>query len=639
MPAWRRHVAHADRWLMTILVTGAAGFIGAHVLRRLRESGMAAVGLDSFSDYYSVRLKRDRVAALVPSAIIEPVDCTDAVALEQVFRRHNVRRVIHLAAQAGVRHSLTNPMAYIQANQVGFANVLECCRQFGVEHLVYASSSSVYGNHENLPWDENDCVAHPVSLYAATKASNELLAHAYAHLYRLPATGLRFFTVYGPWGRPDMAPMLFARAILAGEPIRVFNDGHMRRDFTYVDDIVEAVCRLVERPAEPDPAFDRRNPQPATSDAPHRIFNIGNHEPVELLDFIGTLEAALGRPAVRQMEPMQAGDVLATCAATDRLDEWIGFRPATRLQDGIAHFAQWYRGYAEQTQQQQAPQPGPQPQTRTDADAAMLAAARAHSSAGRLLGVAGAAVAAGAALHHGSLDQALFGAINSTQAAAPGLWHLLSQLGLGVSLALVLAAVCAHRPARLAAFLVALAGAGIFAQAIKYGLTLPRPLGVLEPHEVLVLGERLWGRALPSGHAASAFALVGVLLADPLWQRAQRLRALALALLFAVAMAWSRVAVGAHWPTDVLAGAVLGVCVGQASWGLRSTRWLARVLVMPGARRWAAGLWLLLAMGLAVDAGDLATDFGLWLASAAGLAAAWRCWRPPQMLAWSGANV
>jgi UDP-glucuronate 4-epimerase len=330
---------------MSILVTGAAGFIGAHVLQRLRAQGRDAVGLDNFNDYYDVRLKRDRLAALAPGAVVEEIDCADEEALRSLFARHGIRKVIHLAAQAGVRYSLINPQAYIRSNLVGFANILECCRHASVEHLVYASSSSVYGNHENLPWDENDAVAHPVSLYAATKASNELLAHSYSHLYRLPATGLRFFTVYGPWGRPDMAPMLFSKAILAGEPIRVFNHGRMQRDFTYIDDIVEAVCRLVDKPAQPDPAFNRQAPRPATSDAPHRLFNIGNHEPVELLAFIDVLEQALGRPAIRQLEPMQPGDVLATYAATERLDDWVGFKPSTPLQRGIERFAAWYRSY------------------------------------------------------------------------------------------------------------------------------------------------------------------------------------------------------------------------------------------------------------------------------------------------------
>ena len=333
---------------MTILVTGAAGFIGAHVLARLLSNGHQAIGLDNFNDYYAVSLKRDRVAALVAplGGQVEAGDCADMPTLQALFQRHGIRRVVHLAAQAGVRYSLLNPQAYVQSNLVGFANILECCRHGGVDHLVYASSSSVYGSHSNLPWDEEDNIAHPVSLYAATKASNEMLAHSYSHLYRLPATGLRFFTVYGPWGRPDMAPMLFARAIMAGEPIRVFNHGRMQRDFTYIDDIAEAVCRVAHKPATPDPGFDRAQPSAATSDAPHRIFNIGNHQPVELLRFIDLMEQALGRQAARQLEPMQAGDVLATCAATQRLRDWVGFAPSTPLNEGLARFAAWYRGYA-----------------------------------------------------------------------------------------------------------------------------------------------------------------------------------------------------------------------------------------------------------------------------------------------------
>ena len=330
-----------------ILVTGAAGFIGSHVLAQLAREGHEAIGIDNFNDYYDPSLKHARVRALVEphGARVEAVDCADGAALRAFFAAHPVRRVVHLAAQAGVRYSLVNPSAYIQSNLLGFSNMLECCRHAGIEHLVYASSSSVYGSNAQLPWDENDNVSHPVSLYAATKASNELLAHSYAHLFRLPATGLRFFTVYGPWGRPDMAPFLFARAILAGEPIRIFNHGRMERDFTYIDDIAEAVCRVLAQPAQPDPAYDRSAPATATSDAPHRIFNIGNHQPVPLLEFVDLMEKALGRPAIRQFEPMQPGDVLATYAATARLDAWIGFAPSTPLRSGLERFAQWYLGY------------------------------------------------------------------------------------------------------------------------------------------------------------------------------------------------------------------------------------------------------------------------------------------------------
>lgn len=330
-----------------ILVTGAAGFIGAHVLGLLAQRGVRAVGIDNFNDYYDVSLKRDRVAALVTphGAAVEAVDCADASALADVFARHGVTRVIHLAAQAGVRYSLQNPQAYITVNLVGFGNILECCRQAKVDHLVYASSSSVYGSNAKLPWDEADAVDHPVSLYAATKASNELLAHSYSHLYRIPTTGLRFFTVYGPWGRPDMAPFIFSKAILEGTPIRVFNQGNMERDFTYVDDIVEAVLRVAGKPATPDPAYDALQPTPATSNAPFRVFNIGNHQPSGLMHFIDLLEQAYGRKAVRQLEPMQPGDVRSTYAATDRLREWVGFAPSTPLEEGLRRFAQWYRGY------------------------------------------------------------------------------------------------------------------------------------------------------------------------------------------------------------------------------------------------------------------------------------------------------
>lgn len=330
-----------------ILVTGGAGFIGAHVLAALAARGTPCVGLDNFNDYYDVQLKHDRVRALLgPHGVqIEKADLVDEQALRAVFERHRVRRVIHLAAQAGVRYSMVNPRAYLQSNLVGFGNILECCRHFQAEHLVYASSSSVYGSNARLPWDESDSVDHPVSLYAATKASNELLAHSYSHLYGLPCTGLRFFTVYGPWGRPDMAPSLFSRAILRGEPIRVFNHGQMERDFTYVDDIARAVCRVVDKPATADPAFDPMAPTPATSSGPFRIFNIGNHMPASLQEFIALLEQAYGVPAIRQLEAMQPGDVRATYAAIERLDAWIGFSPSTPLAEGLQRFAAWYKAY------------------------------------------------------------------------------------------------------------------------------------------------------------------------------------------------------------------------------------------------------------------------------------------------------
>ena len=339
---------------MTVLITGVAGFIGAAVAERLLQRGETVVGIDNLNPYYDPALKRARLQRLQALAEqrpqpassawrFQPLDLADGEAMAALFIAERPDRVIHLAAQAGVRYSLENPAAYVQANLVGFGHVLEGCRQQQVRHLVYASSSSVYGGNTNLPFRESQAVNHPVSLYAATKKANELMAHTHSHLYGLPATGLRFFTVYGPWGRPDMAPMLFARAILAGEPIRVFNHGRMRRDFTYIDDIAEGVIRCLDKPATPDPGFDAAHPDPATSWAPHRVFNIGNSQPVELLHFIALLEQALGRKAIRQLEPMQPGDVEATAADTRLLEQWVGFAPATPLEQGIERFARWYR--------------------------------------------------------------------------------------------------------------------------------------------------------------------------------------------------------------------------------------------------------------------------------------------------------
>jgi UDP-glucuronate 4-epimerase len=330
-----------------VLVTGAAGFIGMHVCERLLARGDEVIGLDNLNDYYDVSLKQARLSRLTPSPRFEFVqqDIVQRDALAQCFAVHAPQRVIHLAAQVGVRNSLRQPQAYIDTNLVGFANILEACRQHAVEHLVYASSSSVYGGNTRLPFSEHDNVDHPVSLYAATKKANELMAHSYSHLYRLPVTGLRFFTVYGPWGRPDMAPFLFARAILAGEPIQVFNHGHLQRDFTFIDDIVEGVVRAADQPATPDPQFDAAAPDPATSSAPYRVFNIGNNRSVKLMDFIEALEGALGKTAEKIFLPMQPGDVLATAASTDALDAWVGFKPATPLADGVARFVQWYRTF------------------------------------------------------------------------------------------------------------------------------------------------------------------------------------------------------------------------------------------------------------------------------------------------------
>ena len=333
-----------------VLVTGAAGFIGAAVVERLLQQGQAVVGIDNLNSYYDPALKQARLQRLEqhsPSAAwrFQQLDVADAGAMADLFAACRPRAVVHLAAQAGVRYSLENPAAYVQSNVVGFGHILEGCRYQQVEHLVYASSSSVYGGNRNLPFRETQAVNHPVSLYAATKKANELMAHTYSHLYGLPATGLRFFTVYGPWGRPDMAPMLFAKAILAGEPIRVFNHGRMARDFTYIDDIVEGVLRVLSKPATAAEGFDAAQPDPATSWAPHRLFNIGNSAPTPLLDFIAALESALGRKAIQHLEPMQPGDVEATAADTAALEAWVGFRPSTPMVEGVAIFADWYRQF------------------------------------------------------------------------------------------------------------------------------------------------------------------------------------------------------------------------------------------------------------------------------------------------------
>ena len=332
---------------MKILVTGAAGFIGMHVSQLLLARGDRVVGLDNLNDYYSPQLKRDRLARLTPSAAFEFVhmDVADRPGLASLFAEHKFDRVVHLAAQAGVRYSLQNPHAYIDSNVVGFMNVLEGCRHGGVQHLVYASSSSVYGGNTNMPFSEHHNIDHPVSMYAATKKANELMAHTYSHLYGLPTTGLRFFTVYGPWGRPDMALFLFTKAILEGRPIDVFNHGRMKRDFTYVDDIVEGVIRTLDRTAEPDAAFDSDRPDPGRSKAPFRVFNIGNHDPVQLMDFVTAIESTLGMSAQKNFMPLQDGDVPATYADTEALNAWTGFAPATSVQDGVARFVAWYRDY------------------------------------------------------------------------------------------------------------------------------------------------------------------------------------------------------------------------------------------------------------------------------------------------------
>ncbi len=329
------------------LLTGAAGFIGSHTAHALLDRGDHVIGVDDFNDYYDPALKEDRAARLDPrdGFVMERADVADTEAMERIFRDHEPEIVIHLAAQAGVRYSLQNPMAYIQANLVGFANILEGCRHNGVKHLVYASSSSVYGGNTSMPFSVHDNVDHPLSLYAASKKSNELMAHTYSHLYGLPTTGLRFFTVYGPWGRPDMALFLFTKAIVAGEPIDVFNHGKMRRDFTYIDDIVEGVVRTADNVATPNPDWSSDQPDPGTSRAPYRIYNIGNNSPVELMDFIHTIEEAVGKKAEINYMPMQPGDVPATYADVDDLTRDVGFRPATPIKTGITRFVTWYRDY------------------------------------------------------------------------------------------------------------------------------------------------------------------------------------------------------------------------------------------------------------------------------------------------------
>jgi UDP-glucuronate 4-epimerase len=330
-----------------ILVTGAAGFIGMHVTERLLAAGHEIVGIDNLNDYYDVRLKEARLERLRKHAgfRFQKLDVADEEGMHSLFSQARFARVIHLAAQAGVRYSLQNPQAYVRSNLAGFVNILEGCRHGKVGHLVYASSSSVYGGNTRLPFSEHDNVDHPVSLYAATKKSNELMAHTYSHLFGLPATGLRFFTVYGPWGRPDMALFLFTSAILAGEPIKVFNHGRMQRDFTYIDDIAEGVVRVAENPAQPSHAFDAAHPDPATSWAPYRLYNIGNHNPVNLMDYIAAIERCLGKKAEKNFLPMQAGDVAATNADISELQQAVGFAPRTTVDEGVRRFVEWYRGY------------------------------------------------------------------------------------------------------------------------------------------------------------------------------------------------------------------------------------------------------------------------------------------------------
>lgn len=330
-----------------ILVTGAAGFIGFHVARKLLSQGLRVVGVDNLTPYYDPALKEARLAELATSNHFEffRLDLADRDTTSALFREHGFPHVIHLAAQAGVRHSITHPEAYVDANLQGFANVLEGCRHNRCKHLIFASSSSVYGANTRLPFRVSDNVDHPISMYAASKKANELMAHSYAHLFGLPVTGLRFFTVYGPWGRPDMAMWIFTQSILAGKPIKLFNHGNMRRDFTYVDDVVEAVVRLIAHPAAPDPGWSGSDPDPATSSAPYRIYNIGNNRPVELLQVVAELEKCLGKKAERELMPMQPGDVPATYADVDDLMRDVGFRPSTPVETGISNFVDWYRRY------------------------------------------------------------------------------------------------------------------------------------------------------------------------------------------------------------------------------------------------------------------------------------------------------
>jgi UDP-glucuronate 4-epimerase len=330
-----------------ILVTGAAGFIGFHLSKRLSKKGWNVVGLDNINDYYDVNLKKDRLKQLsgIKSFKFYKIDLTDKKKIDNLFKKEKFSYVVNLAAQAGVRYSLINPYAYIDCNITGFLNILEACRTYPVKHLVYASSSSVYGANRKMPFSVHQNVDHPVSLYAATKKSNELMAHTYSNLYKIPTTGLRFFTVYGPWGRPDMALFSFTKNILVGKSIDVYNNGKMKRDFTYVDDIVKGIEKLLPKAAKPNPKWNGKNPDTATSFAPYRVFNIGNNKPVQLLKFISVLEKSLGKKAVKNFMPMQPGDVLATYADVDDLSRITGFKPSTSIEEGIGKFVDWYKDY------------------------------------------------------------------------------------------------------------------------------------------------------------------------------------------------------------------------------------------------------------------------------------------------------
>ncbi len=334
---------------MKVLITGVAGFIGFHLAKSLLENKFTVIGIDNLNSYYDINLKKERKRILqekskllnVPFHFYEK-SIENKEDLEYIFKKHHPKKVVNLAAQAGVRYSISNPEVYIQSNLVGFGNILECCKNFQILNLLYASSSSVYGGNKNLPFSENQSVNHPVSLYAATKKANELMAHTYSSLYNLPATGLRFFTVYGPWGRPDMALFLFTKSIIEGRPIKIFNKGNMTRDFTFIDDIIKSMMLLLEKPAAKDINFDYLNPNPSTSWAPHRIFNIGNSSPTRLMDYIKEIERCLKKEAIKEFIEMQPGDVKDTASNTDALNKWIGFKPSTTISEGVSKFVDWY---------------------------------------------------------------------------------------------------------------------------------------------------------------------------------------------------------------------------------------------------------------------------------------------------------
>ncbi len=341
-----------NKYNQSILITGVGGFIGSEVAKALSKTKSLIIGIDNMNNYYDVSLKKKRLENIIKEFEFNnsefhffEISIEDQNNLKDIFLKYKPNIVVNLAAQAGVRYSIQNPHAYFNSNLIGFGNILENCRNYDVSHLIYASSSSVYGANEKLPFQEIHGVDHPVSLYAATKKANELLAHSYSHLYKISATGLRFFTVYGPWGRPDMAPMIFTRSILKGEPIKIFNHGKMERDFTYIDDIVDGIIKCCFKPATINPKFDKLNPDPSTSFAPHRIFNIGNCEPVKLLDFIDILEETIGKKAIKEFVPMQNGDVISTYANTSKLKDWVGFSSKTSLRVGLQRFVEWYKDY------------------------------------------------------------------------------------------------------------------------------------------------------------------------------------------------------------------------------------------------------------------------------------------------------